>query len=136
MDYWLLTIRSMCVYPKNFQLFSIERFQAYKELERVHTAFSDFSVTLCGLWSHRTAWPAFLWGFRLPLRVLLHQAGVDPLTVGSHFRQFLLTQCRGALRFSCPQPRLDVTGRALRYARVWAPAQDSLTAWLRTKAQE
>lgn len=49
----------MCVYPKNVQLFTIEKFQAYTELERVHIAFPDFSLTLCELWSHRTAWPAF-----------------------------------------------------------------------------
>ena len=69
----------MCVYPKNFQLFSIEKFQAYTELERLHTAFPDFPLTLCGLWSHRkvlarlsVGLPFILWG------VLLHQAGVTP----------------------------------------------------------
>lgn len=78
MDYWLLTIRNMCVYPKNFQLFSIGKFQAYTELERLHTAFPDFSLTLCGLWSHRKAWPAFRRASIYPLGVLLHQAGVTP----------------------------------------------------------
>lgn len=78
MDYWLLMVRSMCVYPKNFQLFSIEKFRAYAELERLHTAFPDFPLTLCDCGPTERPGPPFCRASIYPLGVLLHQAGVTP----------------------------------------------------------